>query len=81
MIAELDCVALTQNLPEHGLVAGNLGRDGHVGQRDLHVTDDSQTWINFLRKERNIVWALLRCKIRLQGPPKLLLAFGKCFPQ
>jgi Fe-S-cluster-containing hydrogenase component 2 len=56
-------------------------KEGHVGQPDLHVTADSQTWIGFLRKERNIVWALLRRKIRLAGPLKLLLAFGKCFPQ
>jgi Fe-S-cluster-containing hydrogenase component 2 len=55
--------------------------DGHVGQPDLHVTADSQTWIGFLRKEKNIVWALLRRKIRLSGPLKLLVAFGKCFPQ
>jgi Fe-S-cluster-containing hydrogenase component 2 len=54
---------------------------GHVGQPDLHVTADSQTWIGFLRKERNVVWALLRRKIRLAGPLKLLVAFGKCFPQ
>jgi Fe-S-cluster-containing hydrogenase component 2 len=54
---------------------------GHVGQPDLHITADSQTWIGFLRKERNIVWALLRRKIRLDGPLKLLIAFGKCFPQ
>lgn len=53
---------------------------GHVGQPDLHVTADSQTWIGFLRKERNIVWALLRRKIRLAGPLKLLVAFGNCFP-
>ncbi len=56
-------------------------KDGHVGQRDLHVTADSQTWIGFLRKERNVVWALLRRKIRLAGPLKLLVAFGKCFPR
>lgn len=56
-------------------------QDGHVGQPDLHVTADSQTWIGFLRKERNVVWALLRRKIRLNGPLKLLVAFGKCFPQ
>lgn len=55
--------------------------DGHVGRPDLHITADSQTWLGFLRKERNIVWALLRRKIRLQGPLKLLVAFGKCFPQ
>lgn len=56
-------------------------KDGHVGQPDLHVTADSQTWIGFLRNEKNIVWALLRGKIRLKGPRKLLVAFGKCFPQ
>src|SRR6476659_7064897 len=56
-------------------------KEGHVGQPDLHVTADSQTWIEFLRKEKNVVWALLRRKIRLAGPLKLLVAFGKCFPQ
>ena len=54
--------------------------NGHVGTADLRVTADSQTWLGFLAKERSIVWALLRRKIRLKGPPKLLLAFGKCFP-
>ena len=29
----------------------------------------------------SLVWALLRRKIRLKGPLKLLVAFGKCFPQ
>jgi hypothetical protein len=56
-------------------------KEGHVGQPDLHVTADSQTWIGFLRKEKNVVWALLRRKIRLAGPLKLLVAFGNCFPQ
>lgn len=55
--------------------------EGHVGQPDLHVTADSQTWIGFLRKERNVVWALVQRKIRLAGPLRLLVAFGKCFPQ
>src|SRR4051794_32111376 len=41
-------------------------KEGHVGHPDLHVTADSQTWIGFLRKERSVVWALLRRKIRLQ---------------
>jgi putative sterol carrier protein len=53
---------------------------GHVGQPDLRVTADSQTWIGFLRKEKNVVWALLRRKIQLDGPLKLLVAFGNCFP-
>jgi hypothetical protein len=56
-------------------------QDGHIGQSDLHITADSQTWIGFLRKEKNVVWALLRRKIRLAGPIKLLVAFGNCFPQ
>jgi ferredoxin len=53
---------------------------GHVGSPDLSVTADSQTWLGFLRKERSLVWALLTRKIRLKGPPRLLVAFGKCFP-
>ncbi len=56
-------------------------KEGHVGRPDLHVIADSKTWVGFLRKEQNVVWALLRRKIRLQGPLKLLVAFGKCFPQ
>jgi hypothetical protein len=30
MIAELDCVALTTDLPEHGLTAGDVGAVVHV---------------------------------------------------
>jgi Fe-S-cluster-containing hydrogenase component 2 len=55
--------------------------EGHIGEPDLHVTADSKTWIGFVRMEKNVVWALLRRKIRLSGPLKLLVAFGKCFPQ
>ena len=54
--------------------------DGHTGNADIKVTADSQTWLGFLAKERNLVWALLRRKIRIKGSPRLLLAFGKCFP-
>ena len=54
--------------------------EGHIGAADLVVTADSKTWLGFLAKERNLVWALLRRKIRLKGSPRLLLAFGKCFP-
>jgi Fe-S-cluster-containing hydrogenase component 2 len=53
---------------------------GHEGTPDLHVRADSQTWIGFLRKERRLVWAILRRKIRLTGSPRLLVAFGRCFP-
>jgi putative sterol carrier protein len=54
---------------------------GHVGNADLKVTADTATWLGFLAKEKNLVWALLRLKIRLKGSPRLLVAFGKCFPQ
>jgi ferredoxin len=54
--------------------------EGHVGEPDLRITADSRTWIGFLRKERSLVWALLRRKIRLEGPARLLRAFGRCFP-
>lgn len=54
--------------------------DGHQGNADLSVTADSETWLGFVAKERSLLWALLRRRIRIQGSPKLLIAFGKCFP-
>lgn len=54
---------------------------GHVGEADLQVTADSDTWVGFVRGEKSIVWALVRQKVRLKGPLKLLVAFGKCFPK
>jgi ferredoxin len=53
---------------------------GHQGEADLHVTADSKTWLGFLAKERSLLWALLRRKICIKGSPRLLVAFGKCFP-
>jgi epoxyqueuosine reductase QueG len=55
-------------------------RDGHEEKADLRVTADSETWLGFLAKERSLLWALLRRRIRIKGSPKLLVAFGKCFP-
>jgi hypothetical protein len=54
--------------------------EGHVGQGDVTIAADSHTWLSFLRKETNLVWALVTRKIRIHGSPKLLLAFGRCFP-
>lgn len=54
--------------------------DGHSGKADLRLTADSQTWLRFSRKEASLVWALLRGKIRIKGSPRLLVAFGRCFP-
>ena len=53
---------------------------GLVGSADLRVTADGPTWLGFLAKDRSLVWALLRGKVRLKGSPRLLVAFGKCFP-
>jgi NAD-dependent dihydropyrimidine dehydrogenase PreA subunit len=54
--------------------------DGHLGRPDFRLISDSQTWLRFLRKEANLVWALLSRKIRIHGSPRLLLAFSRCFP-
>jgi ferredoxin-NADP reductase/ferredoxin len=55
-------------------------KDGLVGRADVHVTADAKTWLGFLAKERRLIGALITRKIRVRGSPKLLLAFGKCFP-
>lgn len=54
--------------------------NGHIGTANIHITADSYTWLQFLAKEQNIVWALIRRKIRIRGSLRLLQAFGKCFP-
>ena len=60
---------------------GTLAGPGrHQGKADLRVTADSETWLGFLAKERSLLWALLRRRIRIKGSPRLLVAFGKCFP-
>jgi ferredoxin len=55
-------------------------QDGHHGEPNLRMTADSDTWLGFLAKERSLLWALLRRRIRIKGSPRLLMAFGKCFP-
>ena len=55
-------------------------KDGLAGKPDVHITADAKTWLGFLAKEKGLPWALITRKIRLKGNPKLLLAFGKCFP-
>nr|WP_202799973.1 SCP2 sterol-binding domain-containing protein [Schlesneria paludicola] len=55
-------------------------QEGHLGEADLRVSADSETWLGFLAKERSLLWALLTRRIRIKGSPRLLAAFGKCFP-
>ncbi len=53
---------------------------GLVGKADLSVSADSGAWLGFLAKERNLAWEMLRGRVRLKGSPRLLKAFGRCFP-
>lgn len=53
---------------------------GLAGAPDLTVTADSRTWLRFLAGDANLLWSLLRRKIRLAGSLRLLRAFGRCFP-
>lgn len=54
--------------------------EGHVGVPDLRVTADSRSWIRFLNHEVSLVRVLATRRLRLKGPPRLLAAFGRCFP-
>lgn len=53
---------------------------GLKGKADFAVRADSEAWLGFVGKNRHLAWEMLRGRIRLKGSPKLLLAFGKCFP-
>ena len=55
-------------------------QEGLVGTADMHVTADSQTWLDFLAKEKNLILALVQRKLRLKGSPSLIKAFARCFP-
>jgi len=55
-------------------------RPGHVGEPGLLLTVDTRTWLSFLAGESSLVWALLRRRVRLRGPLRLILAFARCFP-
>ncbi len=54
--------------------------DGHRGAPDLTITADSKAWLKFLAKEISLPRALLTRTIRFRGPPRLFVAFGRCFP-
>jgi Fe-S-cluster-containing hydrogenase component 2 len=53
--------------------------EGLNGTAQVRVTADAQTWLAVLAKERHMVAALIRRKVRVKGAPKLLLAFGRSF--
>src|SRR5262249_61312709 len=47
---------------------------------DLRVTAYSETWLAVLARERSLLSALLRGRVRIEGSRKLLVAFRKCSP-
>lgn len=53
---------------------------GHVGEAQVRITADSETWLGVVAKDRSVAWALIRGKIRVRGPLRLMAAFGRCFP-
>lgn len=72
---------------EEQLEATVVVRDGNievepglVGAADLAVTADSATWLAVLARERSVLWALLRRKVRLRGRVRLMKDFAACFP-
>lgn len=54
---------------------------GHSGKADLRITADADTWLRFLWGEVSIFWCLASRALRLKGPPRLMTAFGRCFPR
>jgi hypothetical protein len=55
-------------------------KPGLTGKPNVRIIADSDTWLGFLAKEKNLAWALITRRIKVRGNPKWLLAFGKCFP-
>ncbi|MBI2518173.1 MAG: SCP2 sterol-binding domain-containing protein [Opitutae bacterium] len=56
-------------------------REGLHEKADVTVRADAETWLRFVRGDTGIVGALLRRKVRVSGPIRLLQAFGRCFPK
>jgi ferredoxin len=54
--------------------------EGHIGTPNLRVVADARSWLSFLAGEISILRCLVTGAVRVKGPPRLLAAFGKCFP-
>ena len=54
--------------------------EGLLGTAQLTVRVRSKMWLRFLRKEVGVPRMLLTGALRLKGDPRLLVAFGRCFP-
>jgi putative sterol carrier protein len=42
---------------------------GHMNKANISITADSQTWVGFLTKEKNMLAAIATRKIRIKGSP------------
>src|SRR5947199_1889447 len=73
----------TGNEPAEATVTIREGKltveNGLIGQPNIKIIADSETWLGFLARERNLWWALLTRRLRVQGNPKWLLAFKRWF--
>ena len=62
---------------EDGRVFVRTGLEGHA---DLVLEADSRTWLDVLGGKRRLLPTVLRRRIRVRGPLRLLRAFQRCFP-
>jgi ferredoxin len=74
----------TGNEPTEATVSIHDGtlrvESGLLGRPSIKIIADSEAWLGFLAGERNLLWALLTRRVRLDGHPKWLLALRRCFP-
>src|SRR5262249_55720920 len=47
---------------------------GIVGEAQVRIRADSDTWLGVVAKDRSLIWALIRGKIRVRGPLRLMAA-------
>jgi putative sterol carrier protein/Fe-S-cluster-containing hydrogenase component 2 len=52
--------------------------EGTIGEADLKVRADSETWLNIASKEVSPFWPVLTGKLKISGNPWLLMKFQKC---
>jgi len=64
----------TGNEPAEATVTIHEGQlsveDGLLNKPNLKIIADSETWLGILAGERNLLWALITRRVRLQGNPK-----------
>ena len=54
--------------------------EGHGGRPDITIRANARGWVRFVSKEISLLRLLATGGLRIKGNPRLLAAFGKCFP-